>query len=1061
MIEAIVGDWMNISRLTDNVFTPVLRCVVRLLPSLLLFCLLPLCARAEGERVLFISSYHPGFPTFFQQTDGLRAELVPAGITLDVEFMDTKRFSGTGYEAHFLENLRFKLGKVPAYDAFIVADDAALQFVLDNRQDLFAGRPVIFCGVNNQDLAHSLSGTPDMTGVIESISMRETLEALWRMKPGLKTIYALADGEPGGQGDLRTYLAQREFFPGKSLRVLALDAMTWSGLQDRLSALNQDEAVLLLSAYRDRDLATRSFEDALEFILKHARVPVVHLWEHGLGQGILGGRIISHTEQGRIAGRLALKILAGTPAHSIPVVEGSEANRYVFDHAVLTRFGIEESLLPPGSEIRGKPFSILSQYGAEIGIAAVALAVQMVLVAALISRIFRLRRAQVRIKDSEKRYRALFDANADGILAADIITRRFVFANPAVCQMFGYSEEEFRALRVDDIHPQDKLDEVLGNFRVQALGQKGTVEALPCLRRDGSHFLADIRSFLLENDGMSCAVGLFRDVTERSQILDALRQTQERLSLAIAGSNDGIWDWDRVDDQVYFSPRWKEIIGYEDHELHNDLEEWRSRIHPEDRERVLSVNNQFFESDASHFVVEYRLRHKNGTYRWIMGRGTCLRDKDGVPCRLAGSHADITERKAMELELVNVRDAALAASVAKSAFLANMSHEIRTPLNGVMGMLQLLDSSSLSGEQKNFVHMADLSGRRLTALLSDILDISRIEAGKLMLTERDFDLEEMRDSIVTLFSIPARKNGVELIVELASDLPSRLIGDDLRLRQILFNLVGNAVKFTREGFVRTQISMLSRRPDNECLLLFSVEDSGEGISDSLLPVIFDPFVQGEGSYVRSHQGAGLGLAIVGRLMHMMGGSLAIDSSDTGTTICFSLRFKVPAISAKTTVEHERPGKSGYRKLRILIAEDDPVSMFAAQRILGKAGHVVTPASDGGQALELLREMDFDLVLMDVQMPVQDGMEVTAAIRSDQTLGEKSRIPIVAMTAYAMSGDREKFLAGGMDGYIAKPLDSATLYEIISDVVFQKKGRNAFVDDTLTENDALEPKPEDA
>jgi PAS domain S-box-containing protein len=1053
---------MIISRSTDNAFTPALRCVMRLLPSLLLFCLLPLCARAEGERVLFVSSYHPGFPTFFQQTEGLRTELVPAGITLDVEFMDTKRFSGTGHEALFLENLRFKLGKIPAYDAFIVADDAALQFVLANRQDLFAGRPVIFCGVNDQDLAHALSGTPDMTGVIESISMRETLGALWRMKPGLRTVYALADGEPGGQGDLRTYLAQREFFPGKNLQVLALDAMTWSGLQDRLSALKQDEAVLLLSAYRDRDQVTKSFEDALKFILKHARVPVVHLWEHGIGQGILGGKIISHTEQGRLAGRLALKILAGTPAYSIPVVEGSEANRYVFDHAMLTRFGIEESLLPPGSEIRGKPLSILSQYGTEIVVAAVVLTVQMLLVAALMSHITRLRCAQVRIKDSEKRYRALFDANADGILAADSATRCFVFANPAVCRMFGYSEEEFRALRVDDIHPREKLEEVLGNFTAQALGQKETAEALPCLRRDGSVFLADVRSFLLEIDGTSCAVGLFRDVTERSQILDALRQTQERLSLAIAGSNDGIWDWDRVADQVYFSPRWKEIIGYEDHELRNDLEEWRSRIHPEDRERVLAVNNQFFEGDASHFVVEYRLRHKDGTYRWIMGRGTCLRDKDGVPCRMAGSHADITERKAMELELVNVRDAALAASVAKSAFLANMSHEIRTPLNGIMGMLQLLDSSSLSGEQKNYVHMADLSGRRLTVLLSDILDISRIEAGKLMLTERDFDLEEMRDSIITLFAIPARKKGVELIVELAPDLPSRLIGDDLRLRQILFNLVGNAVKFTREGFVRTQISMLSRGPDNGCLLLFSVEDSGQGISDSLLPAIFEPFVQGEGSYVRRHQGAGLGLAIVGRLMRMMGGSLAIDSSDTGTTICFSLSFRIPTTTPTTTGERERAGKIGHRNLRILLAEDDPVSMFAARRILDKAGHVVTPASDGGQVLELLREGEFDLVLMDVQMPVMDGLEVTAAIRDDQTLGEKSRIPIVAMTAYAMIGDREKFLDGGMDGYIAKPLDNMTLSETIFDVVFQKnKGNNAFVDGALTENGTLEPKPEEA
>ena len=1024
------GDGMESSWLTDRVFRRVGTCVARRILLLLLLCLFPHTVWAQGERVLLLSSYHPAFPTFFQQIEGLRSELVPAGVTLDVEFMDTKRFSGAEYEALFLEQLRFKLEKIPPYDAFIVADDAALRFALNHRQELLAGRPVIFCGINNQGLAHSLSGTDDITGVIESISMRETLESLWRLMPELKTVHALVDGEPGGQGDLRTYLAQQEFFAGKNLQVLGLDTMTWNELGDRLSTIGQDEAILLLSAYRDRNLEAKSFEDALEFILEHAGGPVAHLWEHGLGQGILGGKIISHTEQGRIAGRLAQKILSGTPAHSIPVVEGSEANRYVFDYEVLTRFGIKESALPPGSEVRGKPFSVLSQYGAEIFTAIVFAGTQILLVVALISHISRLRRAQARITESEKRYKALFEANSDGILAADSVSRRFVFANPAVCRMFGYSEDDFRALAVADIHPQENLEEVLGNFAAQALGQKDIAEAQPCLRRDGSVFLADIRSFLLDIDGASCAVGLFRDVTERSQIRDALQQTQERLSLAIAGSNDGIWDWDRVSDAVYFSPRWKEILGYEDDELPNDLEAWRSRIHPEDRERVLSANNLFSTSAESHFVTEYRLRHKDGSYRWVLGRGTCLRDTEGKPYRMAGSHADITDRKAMELELVSVRDAALAASIAKSAFLANMSHEIRTPLNGIIGMLQILETSPLTVEQKGYVGMAITSGQRLTALLSDILDISRIEAGKLTLTNRPFDLDEMRASIAALFSITAKNKGLQLHVEFDHKLPRKLIGDELRLRQIMFNLVGNAIKFTAKGEVRLQISMLPDCRRTECRILCCVSDSGEGIDDRVLPDIFEPFVQGEGSYVRRHQGAGLGLAIVARLVHIIDGTLAIDSSNTGTTICFSLPLQIPAPDEKDAPEPAGRDQSVRRKLRILLAEDDAVNMYAAERLLNKAGHDVTQASDGGQVLELLRSDDFDLILMDIQMPVMDGLEATARIRGDQTLGEKSHIPIVAMTAYAMSGDREKFLEVGMDDYIAKPVSTTDLFDLV-------------------------------
>ena len=876
--------------------------------ALLLVSLFPHAAWAKGERVLFISSYHPGFPTFFQQINGLRSVLEPAGVLLDAEFMDTKRFSGTDNKALFLEHLRFKLEKLPAYDAFVVADDAALRFALEHREDVFAGKPLVFCGVNDQDLAHTLSGASGITGVIESVSLRETLESLWRVVPGLRTVYALVDAEPGGQGDLRTYLAQRDFLVGKNLQVLRLDAMTWDELGDRLSQLRQDEAILLLSAYRDRDNTTKSFEDSLKFILDHARVPVAHLWEHGLGQGILGGKLISHTEQGRIAGQLALKILAGTPAASLPVVEGNEANRHVYDHAALTRFGIRESSLPQGSEVRGKPFSILSQYGTEILVAVVLLITLIALVAALISHIIRLRLAKKLIADSEKRYKALFDANADGILAADKTGQHFIFANPAVCRMFGYSEEEFCALSVKDIHPSESLEEVFANFNAQASGNKDIAEALPCLRRDGSVFLADVRNFTLETDGTSYAVGLFRDVTER---------------------------------------------------------------------------------------------------------------------------------KAMEKELVSVRDAALAASVAKSAFLANMSHEIRTPLNGVIGMLQVLETSTLTEEQKEHVSMALSSGRRLTLLLSDILDISRIEAGKLTLTPRPFDIAELQASITALFSIPAQNKGLDLFVEFDEKLPRSLVGDELRLRQIIFNLVGNAIKFTTAGHVRLQFSRLPGSRAHECRVLCCVSDSGDGIANHILPGIFEPFVQGEGSYVRRHQGAGLGLSIVARLVHMMDGTLAIDSGENGTTICFSLSLE-PSEPDPKQIQTPGEGQPESCNLRILLAEDDAANMYAAERLLKKAGHDVTQAFDGGQVLALLREKDFDLILMDIQMPVMDGVQATDAIRSDTGLGRKSRIPIIAMTAYAMGGDREKFLARGMDGYVAKPLDAKGLCEAIGNVLSRKR-----------------------
>jgi PAS domain S-box-containing protein len=858
-------------------------------------------AVGKGRRVLLIASYHPGFPTFFKQVGGLRGVLEPAGVALDVEFMDTKRFPVAEAVPRFLDLMRFKLGNSPAYDVIAVADDAALRFVLDNRLELFAERPVVFFGVNDLALAHGLGGRAGFTGVIESVSMLETLEDVRRLLPRAGAVHAVVDDQPGGQGDLRTFLALQDRLPGLRLEVLPLTEWTWEELGRRLEAVPRGDAVLLLSAFRDRAAETKSFDEGLAFVLRHAQVPVFHLWEHGLGQGLLGGKIISHEAQGRLAGGLVLRILSGEAAETLPVIEGEDANRHLFDHAVLTRFGIDESLLPPDSEVRGRPVSAFSRYRTQILVLAGGVSVLLGLVAALMIHVVRLRRAKSRLMDSEARYKALFDANADGILVAECDTRRFVFANPTVCRMFGYSVEEFRGLGVADIHPPEHLAEVIANFDQQARGERDIAEGSPCLRRDGSVFLADIRSFLLEIDGRPCAVGLFRDVTERSLVLEALR------------------------------------------------------------------------------------------------------------------HA---------------RDAAEAANRSKSEFLANMSHEIRTPLNGVTGMLQLLEVSSPTPEQQEYIRLALSSSMRLTRLLADILDLSRIEAGKLALESRPFRLEEVRQSTLSLLSMAAREKGLSLDFELDPGLPDLLAGDQARLQQVLFNLAGNGIKFTQEGGVRVQASPLSANGDGRLRVLFTVEDTGIGISDELLEAVFQPFVQGEGAYVRRFQGAGLGLSIVRRLVRLMGGTLAVDNGPGGTTFCLSLPFASapgPAGSEAGTGRVQRAAGLGRK---ILLAEDDEISRRTVAAMLRGFGHHVVAVPDGRQAVLRVREEDFDAVVMDIQMPLMDGVEATRVIRSDASLGAMAQVPIIAMTAYAMAGDREKFLAAGMDGYVPKPVDMEGLRDAI-------------------------------
>jgi PAS domain S-box-containing protein len=399
---------------------------------------------------------------------------------------------------------------------------------------------------------------------------------------------------------------------------------------------------------------------------------------------------------------------------------------------------------------------------------------------------------------------------------------------------------------------------------------------------------------------------------------------------------------------------------------------------------------------------------------------------------ILGVFRDVTERSKAENEILLAKDQAEAANRTKSEFLANMSHEIRTPLNGVLGMLQLLETTDPSDEQKEYLLGAIRSTNRLTRLLSDILDISRIEAGRMEIVEVEFNIKKTRDSIRELFEMEARGKGLRLEFGSDEDLPLALIGDEARLRQILFNLVGNAIKFTEKGEVRVNASMLPRSSDSRVHVLLTVSDTGIGISEEHLKDIFEPFVQAEGSYTRRFQGAGLGLSIVRRLVKLLDGDISIDSAPgEGTTVYLSLPFKLPATdqeSAEGAVND--PPSPGRGPLRVLLAEDDSVSLLTCRRMLEKFGCSVTVAKDGQEALQRLAEQDYDLILMDVQMPVMDGVEATKAIRDASNLGAKSSIPIIAMTAYAMSGDKEKFLAAGMDDYIAKPVDKQALVELI-------------------------------
>ncbi len=658
--------------------------------------------------------------------------------------------------------------------------------------------------------------------------------------------------------------------------------------------------------------------------------------------------------------------------------------------------------------------------------------------------------ADAQLRQSEAKLRAAQRVAQVGDWEFDLVSQKITWSETAFL-IFGFDPTQSEPTRAEFLQVFEADDRATLQDWIERSAHQGLSYQADCqiVGRDGTRRYIEGRGQAVRDDQDQVVklFGTVLDITARKNVEAALRASEERFKLVLDANNDGIWDWDVSTNRTFRSLRWHEILGYAPDEITNRNEEWRDRIHPDDRRRVQALEQAYLTRQSPSYRTEYRLRGKDGNYRWIESRGIAQWDQQAQPLRMIGSCRDITAAKEQAVELQRARDAAEAANRAKSTFLANMNHELRTPLTVILGCSELLNlEGGLTPQQKQRLASIDRSVLHLLGLINDVLEISKVEAVGSELAITTVDLWALLHDLTEMFLPQAVVKHLQFKIERSPHLPQFIQTDERKLSQILINLLGNAVKFTATGSVRLLAEVSEVSWGANLTLCFVVEDTGEGIAASELDSIFAPFVQTDAGR-KLHKGTGLGLAIGQQFARLLQGEITVQSK-VGQGTRFSLRLPVqsalppqlevglPPLAALPSCDH-----SSYR---VLVVEDTDDMRDILVHMMVMVGFDVRAAVHGQAAIAQWQDWHPHLILMDMRMPVMDGYTATREIRAQEqtrrNLGQAKGAPgaealsptvIIAITANAFREDQQAILAAGCDDIVCKPFKEAELMATIA------------------------------
>jgi PAS domain S-box-containing protein len=653
------------------------------------------------------------------------------------------------------------------------------------------------------------------------------------------------------------------------------------------------------------------------------------------------------------------------------------------------------------------------------------------------------KQAELALKSSEEKFRQLAENIREVFWMMNPAGTEMIYVGPAYEEIWGRSCKSLYESPMDwmeAIHRDDRA-RAHETFMRQLQGESIDSEYRISTPDGREKWIRD-RAFPVRDESgeLIRIAGIAEEITERKQFDIHLRRTADRLMLATRAGGVGIWENDLVNSVLEWDEQMFHLYGISKDQFGGAYEAWLAGLHPEDRQRMNEEKEAAIRGEKE-FNGEFRVVWPDGSIHHIRALALVRRDDAGRVIGLVGTNWDITAQKhAAEALLMSNRQLeeetaranglaleAARANAAKSEFLANMSHEIRTPMNGVLGMAGLLLDTELTVEQRRYAEIVRASGESLLRLINDILDLSKIEAKKIELETIDFDLRCLLDHLASIHAAAAQARGIELLCIADPRVPVQLRGDPGRLRQILTNLVDNAIKFTEKGEVSVRVALVEEA-ESHCLLRFSVRDSGIGIREDKIGLLFDKFTQAEVSTTRKYGGTGLGLAISKQLAELMGGNVGVTSQEgKGSEFWFAVRLG-RRLRKGSQCEAAQPESqtTALSNARILVVEDNSTNREVALGMLGKLGLRADAVASGAEAIRALESVDYDLVLMDMRMPVMDGVEATRQIRNPQSAVLNCNVPIVATTANAMESDRQSCLAAGMNDFMSKPVSMGTL-----------------------------------